>query len=553
MHHEYDIRDEIDALLRLLDATMAEDRDTAHSDEHAHALRQEATGAREDGPSRLSSLAHDHDDTDDDPAGLVTDERDQPGQHSASETGQEGPTVITVYVFDTVPPFAAWADRENADTDELPPTAQMVESTLEPSLDDEQPFFEEDAIDDEDLPSWEHAPTTKTPQHRKRPRTVGLLLALAGVTLVALLLAALYVLPLLTATASITVLPVQTPITTTTTLAVVTAGTISSQQQHQQISGRLLSSLTLSGQRTVATTGQGHQDAAFAHGTVTFYNAALYVQTIPAGTLLVGTDGVQVVTEQDVILPAAVLPTDGQATIVARAVPIGPTGNIRAGDIYGPCCRVDVLVQNTAAFTGGQNAQSYPMVTRTDIDGTVSALTTTLAQSVQAAFAVQVRPDETLLTPVPCMPHVSINHYVGDEATQVTILVQETCTGETYETQAMQTQVTQAVTAIAMQHLGKNYTLEGEVQTTMLHATSNTGPRGGVLLQVKGTGMWAYRFTDAQLHTLAARIAGKSRTQATSLLLDTPGVSQVVMNVSGMTGTIPTDPSRIHLLVLYQP
>ena len=65
--------------------------------------------------------------------------------------------------------------------------------------------------------------------------------------------------------------------------------------------------------------------------------------------------------------------------------------------------------------------------------------------------------------------------------------------------------------------------------------------------------MWAYRFTDARLHTLAARIAGKSRAQATSLLLDTPGVSQVVMNVSGMTATLPTDPSRIHLLVLYQP
>ena len=549
MHHEYDIRDEIDALLRLLDATMAEDRDTAHSDEHAHTLRQEATGAREDGPSRLSSLAHDHDD----PAGQVTDERDQSGQHSASETEQEGPTVITVYVFDTVPPFAAWADRKNAETDELPHMAQMVESTLEPSLDNEQPFFDEDAIDDEYLPSWEHAPTTETPQHRRRPRTVGLLLALAGVALVALLLAALYVLPLLTTTASITVLPVQTPITTTTTLAVVTAGTLSSQQQHQQISGRLLSSLTLSGQRTVATTGQGHQDAAFAHGTVTFYNAALYVQTIPAGTLLVGTDGVQVVTEQDAILPAAVLPTDGQATIVARAVQIGPTGNIRTGDIYGPCCRVDVLVQNTAAFTGGQNARSYPMVTRTDIDGTVSALTTTLAQSVQAAFAAQVRSDETLLTPVPCMPHVSTNHHVGDEATQVTILVQETCTGETYETQAVQTRVTQAVTATAMHHLGANYTLEGEVQLTVLHVTSATAPDGGVLLQIKGTGMWAYRFTYARLHTLAARIAGKSRAQATALLLDTPGVSQVVMNVSGMTATLPTDLARIHLLVLYQP
>jgi hypothetical protein len=63
--------------------------------------------------------------------------------------------------------------------------------------------------------------------------------------------------------------------------------------------------------------------------------------------------------------------------------------------------------------------------------------------------------------------------------------------------------------------------------------------------------MWAYRFTDAQLHTLAVRMAG--REQATALLLDTPGVSQVVMNVSEGTTTLPTDPARIHLLVVYQP
>ena len=529
MPHEYDIRDEIDALLHKIDATMAENGDTGHSDEHDH------DGTPPPPPSE--QVAHGY---------------DQPLQQSAAEEQQAESPIIMVYVFDIAPPppFAAWDDRTNAEMDDLPDQmTQMVESTLEPSLDNEHPFFEEDAIDEEDLPFWEHAPTMETPQHRRRPRTVGLWLALAGVALVALLIAALSVLPLLTATASITVLPMQTSMSTTMTLAAVTTGTISSRQH---IPGRLLSSLTLSGQRTVATTGVGHQDAAAARGSVTFYNAALFEQTIPAGTLLVGSDGVQVVTEQDAVLPAALYPTFGQATVAAHAVQVGPGGNIRAGDIYGPCCRLNVSAVNSS-FSGGQNARTYPMVTRTDVDGTVSALTATLAQSVQAAFAAQVRPDETLITPVPCIPHVSTNHHVGDEATQVTVLVQETCTGETYETQAVQTQVTQAVTAAAMQHLGASYTLEGDVQVTVLHVTSHTDPHGDVLLQVKGTGVWAYRFTDAQLHTLALRIAGKSREQGTSLLLDTPGVSQVVMNVSGGTTTLPTDPTRIHLLVVYQP
>jgi hypothetical protein len=559
--NEYDIRDEIDALLCRMAAMMAQDSNSEHRDEEqAHPSRQEATentvSTEERGACRSCSATTADED---EPGEQVAYASEPPRQQSAAEAGREGPPVIMVYVFDTPPPsppFAAWDARETTATDDLSDhMARLVESTLEPSLDDDQPFFEEDALDDDGSPSWENtAPLISTAHRRIRPRTVGLLLALACVALVGLLLAALYVLPLLTATASITVLPVQTPITATTTLAVVTTGTVSShQQQPQQVPGRVLSSLTLSGQRTVATTGKGHQDAAAAHGTVTFYNAALYIQTIPAGTLLVGTDGVQIVTAQDAILPAAVLPTDGQATVAAHAVQVGPAGNIRAGDIYGPCCRVNVLVQNTTAFTGGQNARTYPMVTRTDVEGTVSALTANLAQSVQAAFAAQVRPDETLITPVPCVPHISTNHHVGDEATQVTLLLQETCTGETYETQAMQTQVAQAVTAAAMQRLGTNYTQEGEVQATVLHVTSTTGPHGGVLLQVKGTGVWAYRFTDAQLHTLAVRMAGKSHEQATALLLDTPGVSQVVMNVSGGMTTLPTDPARIHLLVLYQP
>ena len=334
MHHEYDIRDEIDALLRQMDGAMAQDSGTGHTDDkQAPPSRQEHTEDTEEGQSHLSSFAHD-----DAPTAQVAHD-DQRLQQSAAEAGQAEPTIIMVYVFDTPPPpFAAWVDRENAEMDELPHMAHLVESTLEPSLDDDQPFFEEDALEqDHGSPTWEDVPTiTETPRHRTRPRTVGLLLALGCVTLLALVIAALYVVPLLTATASITVMPVQTPMSTTTTLAVVTAGTVSSQQQQQQIPGRLLSSLTLSGQRTVATTGVGHQAAAAAHGTVTFYNAALYVQIIPAGTLLVGMDSVQVVTVQDAILPAAVLPTDGQATVVAHAMPIGPTGNIRAGTLTVP-------------------------------------------------------------------------------------------------------------------------------------------------------------------------------------------------------------------------
>ena len=70
-------------------------------------------------------------------------------------------------------------------------------------------------------------------------------------------------------------------------------------------------------------------------GRVTFYNAAPSVQTIAAGTLLTGKDGVEVVTDQDAVIPAGTLATNGQVTVAAHAVNLGPSGNIAAQDIYG--------------------------------------------------------------------------------------------------------------------------------------------------------------------------------------------------------------------------
>src|SRR5260370_42029891 len=98
-------------------------------------------------------------------------------------------------------------------------------------------------------------------------------------------------------------------------------------------------------------------------------------------------------------------PTLGQMTVTAHAVIGGPAGNIAAGDIYGPCCRLNVSAVN-APFTGGEEARDYQMVTQQDIDAVVSSLKTSLDQSVQAALQVQVHTDETLITLFPCQQSI---------------------------------------------------------------------------------------------------------------------------------------------------
>ena len=56
---------------------------------------------------------------------------------------------------------------------------------------------------------------------------------------------------------------------------------------------------------TVPATGLGHQDAAQASGLLTFYNGLSTEQTVAAGTVLTGNDGVQVVTDTSIAIPPA--------------------------------------------------------------------------------------------------------------------------------------------------------------------------------------------------------------------------------------------------------
>jgi hypothetical protein len=442
-----------------------------------------------------------------------------------------GTTIIHVYVVD-VPP-------EPLEEDE-----RIIESTLETA-----------AEEDDNPGDSEYEPplpvTHPLSLRSRRVRVPLLLLVLCLLVGGAMLFVSLV--PIFTASATVTIIPTAMEISGATTLTLVT-GT-ARPGSGQQVAGRLLSTLTLSQEQLTPTTGTGHQQAQAARGLITFYNALPAGQTVPAGTLLVGADGVQVVTEADATIPAGTLSTNGQISVPARALEVGPSGNIRANDLYGPCCRADVFAQNSAAFHGGQNARDFPMVRAQDVSGAITTLKASLKASVQAALLTQVRADETLITPVPCTPKVSANHASGEEATQLRVQLDETCTGETYDTQAVQTLLTQALTQEATQQAGPGYTLTGEVQVTAVSVAPSPVKdhqhEGMLVLQVRGIGAWGYQFSDEQLRQMTQLIAGKNRQEATTLLLAQRGVSQVAMTVSGMGQTsLPVEAGRIHLLVL---
>ena len=379
-------------------------------------------------------------------------------------------------------------------------------------------------------------PLPRKPRRRALPFVVGALCVM-----VVGLLSAATLLILLAPSATVTIIPNSAQLTITRTITVVPSDANAAQQQ---IPGRPLATITLSQAKTVPTTGVDHEPAQAAHGLITFYNALPVPQTIPAGELLTGSDGVEVVTDEDALIPAAVMPTEGQVSAFAHAVNFGPQGNIRAGDIYGKCCRDDVFVSN-GPFRGGQNARSYQMVRQQDIDAVAASLKASLDQGVQAALSQQVQSNETLVTPVPCTTTVTPDHKAGSEATQVSITMSETCTGEVYDTSAFHDLLMQEITQQATKQVGTGYGLVGDLQASITKAAMNIR-QGTAALQVKVSSMWIYQFSQAQQNHIKIVIRGKSKEEATALLLHVPGVQTVSISIKN-GNAIPTDVQRIHL------
>jgi len=190
-----------------------------------------------------------------------------------------------------------------------PATAALIAVTPEPEIIEGEVV--EDLSEDRPDPIAVHA---SSPRIRSfLPMVLTILTCLVFVMMSSLL-------PTLNPTATITIIPTEHEVATTATFLV--------GQGTQNIPGRLLPHLTITQTTTALATGRRHQQAQAAQGLITFYNALPIPQAIPTGELLTGSDGVEVATLQDALIPAGSLATNGQVTVPAQAVNAGPQGNI---------------------------------------------------------------------------------------------------------------------------------------------------------------------------------------------------------------------------------
>ena len=314
-----------------------------------------------------------------------------------------------------------------------------------------------------------------------------------------------------------------------------------------QVSARAITGSSPSQSKTVAATGQKQTPGVAATGTLTFINSLTTEQTVRAGTVFTGKDGVQVVNNVAANIPPANPPagTFGRVTVSAHASRVGQVGNINALDINGSCCTADnsIFVQNSA-FSGGQDPQNYTFVQQSDINGVVNALEPSLLQQAENSLKGQVHSNEQLAGSVTCSPAIGQNQNAGDKASSVTVTVSATCKGVAYDQKGTLSLVANLLSKQASSDLGSSYALVGNIVTTskVQNVTSS-----GVNLQVSAKGVWVYQLSASVQQNLKNLIAGKSVTDAITLLKSQSGISDVSINPN--TGTLPTSISNITFVI----
>jgi hypothetical protein len=333
-------------------------------------------------------------------------------------------------------------------------------------------------------------------------------------------------------TASVTITPDVKTITTNATFPIGTGP--------GDVHGRVLPALTLSQSQTVVATGKGHQDATRAGGTLLFFNGSFAPQTIDAGTVYTGRDGVQVATDQTITIAAANPPYVGQATVSATATHAGAHENIQAGDISITTATLQV---RNRQFSGGQDARDFTFVTKGDIQQATQTVIPLLLQSEQGALGGQLQPGETLTTPT-CTPAVLSTKHSGDEAASVEVTVSETCRAIAYSQQSLQAVAAQLVRG-RLTSPNTGYQLVGTIQVTVRSVSLQNG---NPTLTATLHGVGVYQINESQVKTL---VAGKPRHTAIQLLQKLPGVQSVSITGISDNQQIPSDATHIHLSIFY--
>ena len=355
------------------------------------------------------------------------------------------------------------------------------------------------------------------------------------------------VLPGASPTATVTITPKSTVSQNMYVITGITSGTPDISKR--QVSARLLSFTTQPQSKTVSATGFVNTPGTHATGTLTFVNGSFAPYGVTAGTVFTDAQGVQVANDILAYIPAA-NPNNGfgRVTVPAHAITSGSRGNIRAFDFSNMicCANSSVEVSNTVMFSGGQDPQKYTAVQQSDIDNAANPLKQPLSQTALSSLNGQKHANEQFVNTPSCSTKVTSNHNAGDKATSVTVTVSSTCSGEVYDQLSART-IAADLLKTEKDKSNVGYALTGNILTTITRAIADKS--GKVTLFINAQGLWVYQFSNAQKSQMASQIAGKTQNQATAFLAVQQGVSKVASISISSGNTLPTDASKITIVV----
>jgi hypothetical protein len=342
-------------------------------------------------------------------------------------------------------------------------------------------------------------------------------------------------------TAIITIIPKMEIIKNNMNLSVVTQNPGAG-----EIQGRILPTLTISQKRLVKASGKGHQNASRAIGNITFYNGLLSPQSVLQGTILTGSDGSKVVTDETAYIPSANPPTEGVATVQAHAISSGVTGNIASRDIDRPCCGISILAVNLASFYGGQDARDFPYVTKEDIADTANTLKESIQSSVEGAFTALLQGNEALIPPT-CITNVSPDRQAGDEATSVNVSVSENCTGVAYDKEELDKKAEELLNKIAP----KGFREVTPIQISILQVTAPGKTPDLAVINLSVSETLAYIISPRLQTQIKDLIKGRARLEAIRLISSMQGIGKVTIAGTSDNALLPHDDSHLNIVLLY--
>ena len=179
-----------------------------------------------------------------------------------------------------------------------------------------------------------------------------------------------------------------------------------------------------------------------------------------------------------------------------------------------------------------------------DIQGAISAVQPSLLAQAEAALKANIHSNEQAASATSCSPTTSADHNAGDRASSVTVTVKVTCQTQVYDQKGTLALVTNLLKIKATNDYGADYALVGNVVT---QAKVQNVSNGIVNLLVSAKGVWAYQFTTARQLDLKKLIAGRSASDAATILKGQTGIADA--SIDPNSGTLPTNLNDIKFVI----